>query len=165
MLRFIDNFRFSAEHIAFLRKTMPTAEDEFFEYLAGLDCSDLKVRYRTVAQCTLLWVTVDTLDVYTGVCHCRRNCCVPTRAADQVGWVTGHLPAAGDHDPVPVQLRQVSDADDALCAWHADSVTHCPSLMATNATRFRHAAGEDKVLLEFGLRRAQGPDGAMSASR
>jgi nicotinate phosphoribosyltransferase len=37
--------------------------------------------------------------------------------------------------------------------------------MATNAARYRIAAGKNMTLLEFGLRRAQGPDGGLSASK
>ncbi|KAK8673974.1 hypothetical protein V6N13_112282 [Hibiscus sabdariffa] len=39
------------------------------------------------------------------------------------------------------------------------------SLVATNAARHRLVAGKSKMLLEFGLRRAQGPDGAIGASK
>ncbi|XP_014204039.1 nicotinate phosphoribosyltransferase [Copidosoma floridanum] len=39
------------------------------------------------------------------------------------------------------------------------------SLMATNAARYRMVAGKGIRLLEFGLRRAQGPDGGLSASK
>ncbi|CAL9201295.1 unnamed protein product [Musa hybrid cultivar] len=39
------------------------------------------------------------------------------------------------------------------------------SLVTTNAARHRFVAGNTKNLLEFGLRRAQGPDGGISASK
>lgn len=39
------------------------------------------------------------------------------------------------------------------------------SLMCTNAARYRIASGNQMQLLEFGLRRAQGPDGGLSASK
>ena len=45
------------------------------------------------------------------------------------------------------------------------TLTNYPSLMTTNAAKYRLAVGFDKGLVEFGLRRAQGPDGGISASR
>ncbi len=40
-----------------------------------------------------------------------------------------------------------------------------PSLVATNAARMKLATDTNKKLVEFGMRRAQGPDGAVSAAR
>lgn len=45
------------------------------------------------------------------------------------------------------------------------TLVNYPSLLTTNTARFRIAAGSQVRLLEFGLRRAQGPDGGLTASK
>ncbi len=45
------------------------------------------------------------------------------------------------------------------------NLTNYPTLVTTQAARFRLLAGPKIGLLEFGLRRAQGPDGGISAAR
>ncbi|PWZ58754.1 Nicotinate phosphoribosyltransferase 1 [Zea mays] len=42
-IRFIANFKFTEEEIKFLRSVMPACEDDFFEYLRSIDCSDVEV--------------------------------------------------------------------------------------------------------------------------
>ncbi|MFS7976456.1 putative nicotinate phosphoribosyltransferase [Helianthus anomalus] len=43
-IRFIANFKYSKEEITFLRETLsPTCEDGFFDYLQGIDFSDVEV--------------------------------------------------------------------------------------------------------------------------
>jgi nicotinate phosphoribosyltransferase len=45
------------------------------------------------------------------------------------------------------------------------TIINFQTLIATKAARVRDAAGPDATVLEFGLRRAQGPDGGLEASR
>lgn len=66
---------------------------------------------------------------------------------------------------VPVIRIEGPLAIAQLCETTILNLINFSSLVATNATRFVHAAGETKQMVEFGLRRAQGPDGAMTASK
>ena len=67
------------------------------------------------------------------------------------------------HEPIirvegPIAVCQLIETP-LLC------MVNFASLVATNAARHRIAVGDKVILSEFGLRRAQGPDGGMTASK
>uniref|UniRef100_A0A5B7CBB1 Nicotinate phosphoribosyltransferase n=1 Tax=Davidia involucrata TaxID=16924 RepID=A0A5B7CBB1_DAVIN len=121
-IRFIANFKFTEEEIAFVQASLPnTCEDGFYDYLRGIDCSDVEVY-----------------------------------AASEGSVVFPKVPLMRIEGPIAVVH---------LLETPFVNLTNFASLVATNAARHRFVAGKSKLLLEFGLRRAQGPDGGISASK
>jgi nicotinate phosphoribosyltransferase len=120
-IRFVQAFKFTKEDTDYLRTVLPLAEEAFFTFLEGLDCSEVIVH--ALPEGTIAFPRIPCLRV---------------------------------EGPLAVtQLMETTLLN--LCNY--------ASLLSTNACRFRLAAGPDISLVEFGLRRAQGPDGAISASR
>jgi len=120
-LRLFENFRFSDDHIAYLREQMPKCEKGFFDWLKSVDCSKMKIY------------------------------------AFKEGTIS--FPRE------PLMRVQGPIAVGQMLETSALTLTNYPSLMTTNAAKYRLVVGADKGLIEFGLRRAQGPDGGVSASR
>jgi nicotinate phosphoribosyltransferase len=70
--------------------------------------------------------------------------------------VFGNEPLVRVHGP----LLQAQLVETALL-----TIINFQTLIATKAARVRDAAGPEATVLEFGLRRAQGPDGGLEAAR
>jgi len=121
-IRFAATFKFKEEEIAFLRTILPpTCEEGFFDYLRGINCSDLEIY-----------------------------------AIPEGSVVFPKIPLIRVEGPIAVvQLLETPFVN----------LVNYASLVTTNAARHRRVAGNSKILLEFGLRRAQGPDGGISASK
>ncbi|KAK3020013.1 hypothetical protein RJ639_004973 [Escallonia herrerae] len=121
-IRLIANFKFTEEEIAFVKASLsPTCEDGFFDYLRGIDCSDVEVY--SISEGSVVFPKVPLMRVEG-----------------------------------PVAVVQLLETPFV-------NLINYPSLVATNAARHRFVAGKSKLLLEFGLRRAQGPDGGIGASK
>nr|ABR16460.1 unknown [Picea sitchensis] len=121
-IRFAATFKFKEEEIAFLHTILPpTCEEGFFDYLRGINCSDLEIY-----------------------------------AIPEGSVVFPKIPLIRVEGPIAVvQLLETPFVN----------LVNYASLVTTNAARHRRVAGSSKILLEFGLRRAQGPDGGISASK
>ena len=120
-LRLFENFRFTDDHIAYLKEQMPQCERGFFDWLKNADCSKLKIY--ALKEGTISF------------------------PREPLMRVEG-----------PIAVAQLIETPML-------TLTNYPSLMTTNAAKYRLTVGFNKGLVEFGLRRAQGPDGGVSASR
>ena len=43
MIKHVQTFRFTPEHIAYLRGILPGCDDGFWAYLSAIDCSEVKL--------------------------------------------------------------------------------------------------------------------------
>ncbi|KAL5752985.1 hypothetical protein ACOSP7_023164 [Xanthoceras sorbifolium] len=121
-IKFIANFKLTNDEISFIRDSLPSScEDGFFDYLRGIDCSDVEVY--AISEGSVVFPKVPLLRVEG-----------------------------------PIAVVQLVETPFLTLINYA-------SLVATNAARHRFVAGKSKMLLEFGLRRAQGPDGGIGASK
>ena len=100
---------------------MPEAEPGFFEYLAGLDMSKVKIY-----------------------------------GIPEGKFIFPREPAMTLEGP----LGAVQIVESTLI-----NLASYPTLICTNAVRMRVAAGRKKQMIEFGLRRAQGPIGATMGAK
>ncbi|CAI4227738.1 unnamed protein product [Auanema sp. JU1783] len=121
-LRFVENFKFSQSDLEFIRKILPADVDEqFFEYLRGIDCTQLTIHAVPEGSVVFPKVPLITIEGPLAIC----------------------------------QLLETTFLN----------LVNYASLVATNAARFRQVAGDRMQMLEFGLRRAQGPNGGLTASK
>lgn len=140
VVKFVANFSFSSEDIAYLKSTtaLSHCQEGFWDYLANLDCSEIQIR--AVKEGTVVFPRIPLV------------------------VVSGPLGVA--------QLLETTLL----------TLVNYPSLICTNAARMVVAARDrsgrrDSFVgvppqcnvvpkcVEFGLRRAQGPDGGFSASK
>lgn len=122
---------------------------EVLRYLNTLKFTEDDIRY---LQIQLPHLDSNFFDYLRSVdCSCLKVSAVP-----EGSLVFAHEPVLCVEGPLPV-AQLVETAVLNLVSF--------PTLVASNAARHRLLAGWDKELLEFGTRRSQGPNGAISAAR
>ncbi|KAF3668876.1 Nicotinate phosphoribosyltransferase [Capsicum annuum] len=121
-IKFIAHYKLTDDEITFIRSSLPpSCEDAFYNYLRGINCSDIEIY--SIPEGSVVFPKVPLMRI---------------------------------EGPIAVvQLLETAFVN----------LINYASLVTTNAARHRFVVGKSKLLLEFGLRRAQGPDGGISASR
>lgn len=122
VLSYIHNFKFTEEHVTYIRTyVIPNAPEEFYQYLLDMDTKEVVVE--SLPEGTIAFPKVPFMSI------------------------SGPLAV--------VQLLETTILN--ICNF--------ATLVATNAARHCMAVNYKSTMIEFGTRRAQGPDGALTAAK
>ncbi|CAF2643265.1 unnamed protein product [Rotaria sp. Silwood2] len=139
-LKFVQNYKFQASDIDYLRKSLPNyVEEEFYDFLSTLNMNDIKIYAIPEGKimCTYTFFRIFLIRHLGSVVFPR-------------------LPLLRVEGPIlKAQLLETTLL----------TLINYASLVATYAFRFRMAVTSKKIFHECGLRHAQGPNGGLSASK
>ena len=121
VISFLKAFKFTQEHIDYLRVMIPHAEEEFFEWLLQMNTEKLIVK--GIPDGTIVFASQPLLSLEG-----------------------------------PVALVQLIETPVL-------NLINFATLIWTNAARMKIRSGSKVKCIEFGLRRAQGPNGALTATK
>lgn len=139
-LKFVRNYKFDVTDIDYLRSTLPNyIESAFYDYLAILNMNDMKIYAVPEGKSRFFFIFILSIIYY-----CLGSAVFPR---------------------LPLLRIEGSLLKGQLLETTLLTLVNYASLVATNAARFRATTRSDKTFHEFGLRRAQGPDGGLSASK
>lgn len=178
VLRFLTHFRFTDSDIAYLRNTpqLASCEPAFFdEYLAKLDCSEVKVHAMKEGSMAFPRVPLITVTAPLGIGNMiettlltlvnfpslvTTNACRMVIAARGQFWeeTAGSSPPRSSSFSGDASGGRITD-DDSTGGGSRRKSTQGTEGGPSDFTRRKPKC------VEFGLRRAQGPDGGFSASK
>ena len=177
VLKFLAHFRFSEDDIQFLRNTpqLCHCEPAFFDdYLANLDCSDVVVHAMKEGSMAFPRVPLLTVTAPLGIGNLIETTLltlvnypslVATNACRMVVAARGQFweETAGSSPPRSKSFDAVKNGDDSTPPATRKAPTRM-SIQSAEGGPADFSRCKPKCV-EFGLRRAQGPDGGFSASK
>jgi len=167
VLRFVNAFGFTKSQIDYIRSQIPSAEEEFFTYLGKLDCSRVRITAMKEGDVAFAREPIMTFEGPLAVCQLLETtvlnllnypCLVATCAAR-------HRRAASD---IAYTIRE-QEVRSSIAGLGYPSMVDleggAPLTGPPDSPLLLPPSKERPILLEFGCRRAQGPDGALTGSR
>lgn len=175
VLKFLTHYKFTEDEIHFLKHNVPALQHcdaEFFDWLLQLDTSNVKIRALQDGTVAFPRVPLLIVEAPLGIGQLIETTMLtlvnyPSLVATNAARMVVAVSAIQRPDiPTEMGIRRISSAPDNL----KNTIVNDPDNVVRNhQLHILHTLPKQctvkPVCVEFGLRRAQGPDGGFSASK